>query len=119
MSEPSKILDPICDMVVEIAGARDQGLTIERPEREYAFCSHGCLAKFAKSPNPYVAKVEAWLAEAARAEHEGNAHATSGDVPVIDDGMRRWYASCRCCLSETYPEVAKMLDAEKATAAGP
>jgi len=56
------ILDPICDMIVDIAGARDAGLTIERPEREYGFCSHGCLITFAKSPRSYIPKVEAWLA---------------------------------------------------------
>jgi len=29
-----KILDPICDMIVELAYAREHGLTIEYPERE-------------------------------------------------------------------------------------
>ncbi len=48
-------------MIVDLADARERGLTIERPEREYGFCSHGCLVKFAKSPESYIAKVEAWL----------------------------------------------------------
>ena len=56
------MLDPICDMVVDVAEARDQGLTLELGEREYAFCSHGCLLTFAKSPRTYIAKVDAWLA---------------------------------------------------------
>jgi hypothetical protein len=30
--------------------------------------------------------------------------------------MRRWYASCRCCLSEAYPKVVEQLDAEKSAA---
>ena len=57
------MLDPICDMVVDLNDARDQGLTMELGDREYGFCSHGCLLKFAKSPRTYVPKVDAWLAK--------------------------------------------------------
>lgn len=116
VSVAARMLDPICDMVVGLATARDQGLTIERPEREYAFCSHGCLLKFAKTPNAYVPKVEAWLAADARSEHDHPAHGSTDGVPIIDEGMRLWYKSCRCCLSDAHPEVVKMLDAEKAAA---
>ena len=56
------MLDPVCDMVVDLAEQREQGLTIERPEREYAFCSAGCLERFAKDPKRYIGKVERWLA---------------------------------------------------------
>jgi len=45
------MLDPVCDMIVDLSEQREQGLTIERPEREYAFCSAGCLEKFARDPN--------------------------------------------------------------------
>lgn len=31
---------------------------------------------------------------------------------VIDEGMRRWYRACPCCLSEAYPEVKRALDVE-------
>jgi len=116
VSAATRILDPICDMVVRLVDARDQGLTIERPEREYAFCSHACLVKFAKSAQSYVAKVDAWLVADARGEH---VHAATDGIPVIDEGMREWYKSCRCCLSDAHPEVVKMLDAEKATPTGP
>jgi YHS domain-containing protein len=109
----TKILDPICDMVVELEASRDQGLTLERPEREYGFCSHGCLLKFAKSPQAYIPKVEAWLAAGPR-DHE---HEHVDGTPAIDAGMREWYKACRCCLSDAYPEVVKMLDAEKEHAA--
>jgi YHS domain-containing protein len=108
----TKLLDPICDMVVDVAEAGDQGLTMELAEREYAFCSHGCLVKFAKSPQSYAPKVEAWLAKGAEPPHHA-AHAHADDVP-IDQGMRAWYASCRCCLSDAYPKVVEQLDAEKA-----
>ncbi|TMC46666.1 MAG: YHS domain-containing protein [Chloroflexi bacterium] len=57
-----KMLDPVCDMIVNIAEQREQGLTIERPEREYAFCGPGCLQTFAKDPKRYIPKVERWLA---------------------------------------------------------
>ena len=61
-----EILDPVCDMIIDIEEARDAGLTLEMPDREYAFCAAGCQGKFAKSPQQYIAKVEAWLAERAR-----------------------------------------------------
>jgi len=47
---------------VNVAEQREHGLTIERPEREYAFCGAGCLEKFAKDPKRYIPKVERWLA---------------------------------------------------------
>jgi YHS domain-containing protein len=111
MTDPTKILDPVCDMIVNIAEARDQGLSMEMADREYAFCSHGCLTKFAKSPQAYIPKVEAWLAADPHTQHHASkTHAD--EVPVIDGGMRAWYASCRCCLSDAYPKVVEALDAE-------
>ena len=107
-----KLLDPICDMVVDIAEARDQGLTLEMPDREYAFCSPGCLTKFAKSPEQYKAKVTAWLEHPVDGHHSMETHGDA--LPTIDHGMREWYKSCRCCMSEAYPKVVEALDAEKA-----
>ena len=117
-----KLLDPICDMVVDIAEQRDQGLTLEMGEREYAFCSHGCLTKFAKTPEQYIPKVEAWLAAQTQSEGEphaahASAHTHSDELPAIDRGMREWYKACRCCLSDAYPKVVEALDAETAEAA--
>ena len=57
-----EILDPICDMIVDIEEARDAGLALEMPDREYAFCAAGCQTTFAKAPRSYVAKVDAWIA---------------------------------------------------------
>lgn len=113
----TKMIDPVCDMIVEIEDARDQGLSLERPEREYAFCAQGCLLRFVKAPEGYIAKVDTWLAAEASGEH-AHAHAHASDTPAIDAGMREWYKSCRCCLSDAYPEVVKVLDAEKVTATG-
>jgi hypothetical protein len=39
-------------------------------------------------------------------------------LPVIDEGMRRWYESCSCCLSDAYPGIKAALDAERATSGG-
>ena len=55
------MLDPVCDMIVDIADARENGLTLEMPDREYAFCSPGCLKTFSKSPTRFKAKVDAWV----------------------------------------------------------
>jgi len=115
----AKILDPICDMVVDLAEARDEGLTVEYAEREYGFCSSGCKTKFAKDPAAYVPKIEAWVATAAHAHAGGDdAHrsTTAGELPNIDAGMRAWYSSCRCCLSDAYPQVVEVLDKERTTA---
>ena len=115
----AKILDPICDMVVDLVEARDQSLTVEYAGREYAFCSAGCKTKFAKDPAAYVPKIEAWVAAAAHAHAAGDDphRATmTGELPSIDAGMRAWYSSCRCCLSDAYPQVVEVLDEERATA---
>lgn len=57
-----KMLDPVCDMIVDVDDARENGLTLELPDREYAFCSSGCLRTFSKSPTRFKAKVDAWVA---------------------------------------------------------
>ena len=56
------ILDPVCDMIVAVDDAREHGLTLEMADREYAFCSHGCMTTFAKTPTRFRAKVDAWVA---------------------------------------------------------
>ncbi len=111
MTATTKLLDPICDMIVSVAEARDQGLTMELAGREYAFCSQGCLVKFAKTPQTYIPKVDAWLAAGA---HEAE-HGHADELPVVDHGMREWYKACRCCMSDAYPKLVEQLDAEKAT----
>ncbi len=61
-----KILDPVCDMIVAVDDAREHGLTLEMPEREYAFCSQGCMTTFAKAPHRFRSKVDAWVAANAK-----------------------------------------------------
>lgn len=51
--------------------------------------------------------------------HSHAAEAASAERPEIDDGMRRWYESCSCCLSDAYPDVKAALDAERAASSQP
>ena len=102
---PEKLIDPVCGMTVDVARAEEQGLLLEHEGRTYAFCRAGCQRVFVEEPQTYVAKAEAAAVPAV--------NPVAKDLPVIDDGMRRWYESCSCCLSEAYPEVKAQLDAER------
>ena len=102
-----RVLDPVCGMTVDVAEAEHDGRTVEFEGRTFAFCTSGCKRAFLEEPAAYAGRAAA-------------AHAisvpTAGDLPVIDEGMRRWYESCSCCLSDAYPEVKAALDAERAAA---
>jgi YHS domain-containing protein len=56
------ILDPVCDMVVDVEEQRGHGLTSEYSEKTYAFCSSGCKRSFDEDPADYAAKVATWEA---------------------------------------------------------
>jgi YHS domain-containing protein len=92
-------------MTVDVAKADEAGLTFEYEGRTYAFCRSGCRRAFQEDPAVYASKAE-------------QAHAItvpqSTGLPVIDEGMRRWYESCSCCLSDAYPDIKAALDAERA-----
>jgi YHS domain-containing protein len=103
-SHPDQVLDPVCGMTVKVAGAEAAGLITEYEGRTYAFCRSGCQRAFAEEPATYASLAEP--AHAVGAPHHGA-------LPVIDEGMRRWYQSCSCCLSDAYPEVKAALDAER------
>jgi len=104
---PSHLIDPVCGMTVDVARAEAAGLLLEHEGRTYAFCGPGCRRSFVEDPSPYL------QADAVIAATHGHEHA---ELPVIDEGMRRWYESCSCCLSEAFPEVKAQLDAERAAA---
>jgi YHS domain-containing protein len=114
---PTAVIDPVCGMTVDVARAEAAGLTTEHDGRTYAFCRSGCLRAFGEEPDVHAAKAEAAAAAAvtATAASDGPERA----LPVIDEGMRRWYESCACCLGDTYPEIKATLDAERAAAAQP
>ena len=109
-SRPETVLDPVCGMKVDVAHAEAAGLTLERDRRTYAFCRSGCRRAFEDEPATYVAKAEATTAQAVTAKP---------GLVAIDEGMRRWYESCSCCLSDAYPEIKAALDAERAAQAAP
>jgi YHS domain-containing protein len=56
------ILDPLCDMIVDVEEQRGRGLTSEHAGKTYAFCSSGCKLSFDEDPARYAAKVTAWEA---------------------------------------------------------
>jgi YHS domain-containing protein len=97
-------------MTVDVAKAEVAGLTVEHEDRTYAFCREGCLRAFREEPAVYAAK-----ADQAHAITVPKAHG----LLVIDEGMRRWYESCSCCLSDAYPDIKAALDAERAAKAEP
>ena len=109
-SRPGRVLDPVCGMTVNVADAETAGLTTEYAGKTYAFCRSGCQRAFAEEPATYA--LEAEQARAITVPH-------AGALPMIDEGMRRWYESCSCCLSEAYPEVKAALDAERAAQPAP
>ena len=113
-NRPTQVIDPICGMSVNVADAEAAGLLIEYEGRTYGFCRDGCRRAFIEDPARATA-------EAAAAELVADATPVptraSGELLVIDEGMRRWYESCSCCLSDAYPDIKAQLDAERAAAA--
>lgn len=98
--------DPVCGMSVRVDAARSEGLVMDHDGHAYFFCRAACRDEFVAEPGRFVPN------------HSHDAPPPSG-TPEIDDGMRRWYESCACCLSDAYPEVKAALDAERAAADPP
>lgn len=99
--------DPVCGMNVRADAALSEGLVAEHEGHTYYFCRAGCRDEFVADPARFVVS------------HTHAAEAAPAGTPEIDDGMRRWYESCSCCLSDAYPEVKAALDAERAANAQP
>jgi YHS domain-containing protein len=102
-NRPERVLDPVCGMSVDVAQAEAAGLTLQHSDRTYAFCRPGCVRAFQEEPEVYAAE----HAQAITVPRPGS-------LPMIDEGIRRWYESCSCCLSDAYPEIKAALDAERA-----
>ena len=109
------MIDPVCGMAVHVATAEASGLSVEWDGRTYVFCRPGCRRAFLEDPQTYSALAEV-AADTATAPAT---HGTAVTLPIIDEGMRRWYESCSCCLGDAYPEIKAQLDAERAAAARP
>ena len=112
-NRPERVLDPVCGMSVDVPNAEATGLTREHDGRTYAFCRSGCLRAFQEEPDAYAADAYAAKAEQAHAISVPQARS----LPIIDEGMRLWYESCSCCLSDAFPDVMAALDAERAAKA--
>jgi YHS domain-containing protein len=97
----TRLTDPVCGMSVRLDAAEADGLTLEHHGTLHAFCRQGCLDVFSTDPHRYTERAP--IASAA----------PGAGLPVIDEGMRRWYDSCSCCLSDTYPDIKAALDAER------
>ena len=128
---PVTVIDPVCGMTVKVAEADADGRIAEYDGRTYAFCRHGCRRAFLEEPAEFAAQAEAATAAAGSQHHLGAPHghaqapatdpatpaaAAVASTPVIDEGMRRWYESCSCCLSDAFPDIKAALDAERAAA---
>jgi len=52
--------------------------------------------------------------------HEGphTADRRHSSVGEISDGLRQWYESCPCCMTQALPEVKQTPDEERAAATG-
>ncbi|MDP8904514.1 MAG: hypothetical protein M3N29_04255 [Chloroflexota bacterium] len=107
-ARPDRLIDPVCGMAVRLDAAEQDGLLLEFDGRTFAFCRVGCRDAFVAAPRDYIERAAT-----------GPAEAPAGALPVIDEGIRRWYESCSCCLSDAYPEIKAQLDAERAAAAEP
>jgi YHS domain-containing protein len=117
---PAKLIDPVCGMTVDVAAAEATGLLLEHEGRAYAFCGRGCRRAFVEEPATHAANAQAAAAAEAAAASSPAADRETTDghaLPVIDEGMRRWYESCSCCLGDAYPEIKAQLDAERAATA--
>lgn len=95
-------------MNVRVDVALKDGLAAEHDGHTSYFCREACRDKF-------VAAGPARLVSS----HSHATEAAPTGMPAIDEGMRRWYESCSCCLSDAYPEVKAALDAERAANAEP
>ena len=98
----TRLTDPVCGMSVRLDAAEQDGLVLDHHGTLYAFCRPACRQAFEGDPHRYAAQHP--IASAVPAEGK----------PDIDEGMRRWYESCSCCLSDAYPDVKAALDAERA-----
>ena len=100
--------DPVCGMAVRPDVAVEDGLITEYDSHTYHFCRRGCLDEFLASPEQYITS-----------HHHAEVETSPAAAIEIDVGMRLWYESCSCCLSDAHPEVKAALDAEREAKAQP
>ncbi len=106
-TEVERHRDPVCGMCVRVDAAVSDGLVADHEGHTYYFCRAACRDEFVGGPARFITS------------HSHAAEQAAPGMPQIDDGMRRWYESCSCCLSDAYPEVKAALDAEREANAQP
>jgi len=94
--------DPVCGMAIRIDVAVQDGLVADYDSHTYYFCRRSCLDQFEANPAQYVTS-----------HHHAEAATAPAAAIEIDAGMRLWYESCSCCLSDAHPEIKAALDAER------
>ena len=99
--------DPVCGMNVRVDVAVEDGLVAEHEHHSFYFCRTGCREQFLADPASFITS------------HSHAAETRTTASQEIDDGMRLWYESCSCCLSDAYPDVKAALDQERAANAQP
>ena len=97
-------------MAVRVDAAIEDGLVSEYDSHTYYFCRSGCLDQFLAGPTQYITSHH-------HADAQGEARPEA--AIEIDAGMRLWYESCSCCLSDAHPEIKAALDDERAAQAEP
>lgn len=100
--------DPVCGMAVRADVAVEDGLSTDHDSHTYYFCRRGCLEQFLASPAQHITS-----------HHHAEIEPDPASAIEIDAGMRLWYESCSCCLSDAHPEVKAALDAERESKAEP
>ena len=99
--------DPVCGMAVRVDAATEDGLVAEHDGHTYYFCRSACREAFTADPTRFITS------------HHDSPPVANGGPIEIDAGMRLWYESCSCCLSDAHPEVKAALDAEREARAEP
>jgi len=89
-------------MAVRADVAIEAGLAADHDDHTYYFCRQGCLDQFLADPARHVTS-----------HHHAAVEARPATGVEIDAGMRLWYESCSCCLSDAHPEIKAALDAER------
>ena len=93
-------------MAVRTDVAVEDGLVADYDSHTYYFCRQGCLDQFRADPGRYITS-----------HHHADPEPAPAAAIEIDAGLRLWYESCSCCLSDAHPEIKAALDAERAAQA--
>ncbi len=89
-------------MAVRTDVAVEDRLATDYDSHTYYFCRRACLDQFLAIPTQFITS-----------HHHDAIEAEPASAIETDAGMRLWYESCSCCLSDAHPEIKAALDAER------